>query len=95
MNKREKKDIIKPMDDRRHALIATSISKDEDGQVKILGENLLDFAKGHSFGYIVASMFLGKKIKSQELEEFVNFRLKRFSSAFQIRFRLSVALITL
>lgn len=72
----ENHDRIKPMDDRRHALIATSISKDEDGQVKILGENLLDFAKGHSFGYIVASMFLGKKIKSEELEEFVNFILK-------------------
>lgn len=76
VNKREEKDIIESMDDRRHALIATSISKDEDGQVKVLGENLLDFAKGHSFGYIVASMFLGKKIKSAELEEFVGFVLK-------------------
>lgn len=72
----ENNDKIEPMDDRKHALIATSISKDEDGQVKILGENLLDFAKDHSFGYIVASMFLGKKIKSKELEEFVNFILK-------------------
>lgn len=71
-----KKDIIENMDERKHALITTSISKDEDGQVKILGEDLLDFSKNHSLGYIAASMFLGKKIKSKELEEFVNFVLK-------------------
>jgi len=64
------------MDDRKHALIASSISRDEDGHATVLGEDLLDFAKGHSFAYIAASMFLGKKIKSSELEEFVDFVLK-------------------
>ncbi len=71
-----KKDIIENMDDRRHALIATSISRDDGGRPTVLGEDLLEFSKKHSFGYIVASLFLGKKIKSKELEEFVNFILK-------------------
>lgn len=72
----EKGAIIENMDDRRHALISTSISRDEGGKVLVLGEELLDFAKGHSFAYIVASMFLGRKIKSKELEEFVDFILR-------------------
>lgn len=72
----EKKDIMEDMADRKHALISTSISKDTGGSVALLGEDLLTFARDHSFGYIVASMFVGKKIKSAELEEFVNFILK-------------------
>ncbi len=73
---RDENAIINNMEDRKHALISSSISKDVDGEVKILGENLLTLTQDHSFGYIVASMFLGKKIKSKELEEFVNFILK-------------------
>ncbi|HVT01612.1 MAG TPA: citrate/2-methylcitrate synthase [Patescibacteria group bacterium] len=68
--------IIEKMDDRRHALISTSVSKDEGGKATVLGEDLLSFSKNNSFGYIVASLFLGKKIKSKELEEFVSFVLK-------------------
>ncbi|HVZ67290.1 MAG TPA: citrate/2-methylcitrate synthase [Patescibacteria group bacterium] len=68
--------IIEPMEDRRHALISTSVSGDKDGKVLVLGEDLLSFSKSNSFGYIVASLFLGKKIKSKELEDFVNFILK-------------------
>src|SRR3989344_7834366 len=50
--------IIESMEDRKHALISSSISKDEDGEVKILGESLLTLTNDHTFGYIVASMFL-------------------------------------
>lgn len=67
------------MDDitnRRAALITTSISKDQDGEATILQENLLDFAKTHSFAYEVISMFLGKKVSSKELETFVDFILR-------------------
>lgn len=64
------------MEDRRHALITTSISKDEDGQVKILGEDLLVFTKNNSFSYIVGSLFLGKKVRSKEFSEFVDFVLR-------------------
>lgn len=64
------------MDDRRHALIASSISKDVDGEVKVLGEDLLSFAKENSFAKIASSMFLGKKINSSDTEELVDFILK-------------------
>lgn len=64
------------MENRKHALIATSISGDDNGEVKILGENLLTFAKSNSFAKIVGSMFLGGKIKSKELEEFIDFVLR-------------------
>ncbi|KKQ96486.1 MAG: hypothetical protein UT56_C0005G0007 [Candidatus Levybacteria bacterium GW2011_GWB1_39_7] len=76
VNKLSKKDIIESMHDRNHALISTSISGYKEGKVLVLGEELLDFAKNHSFAYIVASIFLGKKIKSRELEEFVDFILR-------------------
>lgn len=67
---------IHNMDDRKHALISSSISKDEEGDVKILGEDLLPFAKENSFAKIAVSLFLGKKIKSSETEEFVDFILR-------------------
>lgn len=67
---------IETMDERRHALIASSISKDVDGEVSILGEDLLSFARGNSFAKIASSMFLGKKITSSETEELVDFILK-------------------
>lgn len=68
--------VMDDMENRKHALIATSISKDEDGVPKLLGEDLLTFAKNNSFGTIVASLFLGKKIKSKELSDFVDFVLR-------------------
>lgn len=67
---------IEDMDDRRHALISSSISKDVDGDVKILGEDILPFAKDNSFAKIAASLFLGKKIQSHDTEELVDFILK-------------------
>lgn len=67
---------IESMDDRHHALIASSISKDVDGEVKVLGEDLLSFAKENTFAKIAASMFLGKKITSSDTEELVDFILR-------------------
>lgn len=67
---------IRIMEQRKKALISTTISKDEDGKVKILNEDLLSFAKNNSFAAIVVSLFLGKKIKSKELEEFIDFILR-------------------
>ncbi|MBI3984837.1 MAG: hypothetical protein HY344_02730 [Candidatus Levybacteria bacterium] len=67
---------IRSMEQRKKALISTTISKDEDGNVKILNEDLLKFAKQNSFAAIVASLFLGKKIKSRQLEDFVDFVLR-------------------
>ncbi len=67
---------IEYMEDRRHALISSSISKDVDGDVKILGEDLTTFAKDNSFAKIAASLFLGKKLQNSETEELVDFILK-------------------
>lgn len=67
---------IENMDDRKHALISSSISKDVDGEVKILNEDILDFANQNSFAKIIASLFLGKKIQSSDTEEFVDFILR-------------------
>ncbi len=67
---------IENMDDRKHALISSSISKDVDGEVQVLGEDLLSFANNNGFPKIIASMFLGKKIQSQDTEELVDFILK-------------------
>ena len=68
--------IIEQMTQRKPALITTSISSDKEGEPQILGENLLTFARENSFAAIAASLFLGKKAKSKELEEFVDFILR-------------------
>ena len=72
----ERNGTIEGMEDRKHALISSTISKDVDGDVKILGEDLLPFAKSNSFAKIAASLFLGKKIVSSDTEELVDFILK-------------------
>lgn len=67
---------MKDLSHRQHALITTSISKDEKGDVKILGEDLLAFVEARSFAGIVASLFLGKLKVSREMEQFVDFTLR-------------------
>jgi len=76
VNQASKNYIIEDMDDRKHALIASSISKDVDGDVKILGEDVVSLAKDNSFSKISSSLFLGKKIQSEETEKLVDFILK-------------------
>jgi len=60
------------MSNRKQALITTSISNEINGEASILGENLLSFVQSRSFASIIASMFLGKKSVSKELEAFVD-----------------------
>jgi ATP citrate (pro-S)-lyase len=61
---------------RKPAMFANSVSYDKQDKVYILGSELLEFAGGHSFAYIVASMFLGRPKVSKELEEFIDFVLR-------------------
>ncbi len=61
---------------RRPALIASSLSGDVDGDAQILGQDVLALASEHSFGWIVAAMLLGRPISSPQLEEFVDFVLR-------------------
>lgn len=79
LNTYKDKDYTLAMEDvekREHALIASSISGDIEGEPQVLGEDLLKFAKENSFAKIVSSMFLGKKIKSGDTEKFVDFVLR-------------------
>ena len=69
----------KPAEDlqnRKKGLITSSVSFDVDGDVQLLGENLLDLVEKNSFAAITTSMLLGKQIQSQETEEFVDFVLR-------------------
>lgn len=68
--------IVSMLDTRHKALFTSSVSCDKDGSVQILQEDLLHMVDHNSFAKIVASMFLGKKIKSKELEIFVDYILK-------------------
>lgn len=61
---------------RQKALVTSSISEDDGGVVKVLGEDLLTFSKDHSFAAIVTALFLGKKAKSEEVVAFVDFVLR-------------------
>lgn len=76
IKKKEYNALMAKMDQRQHALIVSSISQDVDDEVKILQEDLLSFAKKYSFAYEAVSLFLGRQIKSKELEEFVDFVLR-------------------
>lgn len=66
----------KTMETRKHAIITSSISSEKSGHVNILGEDLSSLTQNHSFAYIVSSLFLGKKIQSQEMEGFIDLVLR-------------------
>ena len=61
---------------RRKAAFASSIARETENEVLLLEEDQLKLSQEHSFAYITASMLLGRKIKSKELEEFVDLTLK-------------------
>jgi ATP citrate (pro-S)-lyase len=61
---------------RNHAMFASSISEEKDGDIHILGKNLIDFAKDSSFAEMVVSMFLGKQVQSREVIDCVDHILK-------------------
>ncbi len=68
--------IVREMSTRQRALITTSISADKEGQPQLLGEDLLSVVKNNSFAGIVAALFLGRKARSKELEQFIDFVLR-------------------
>lgn len=68
--------MLEKMSKRKPGLITTTISKDEGGVPQVLGEDLLPFAREHSFAFIVGSLFLGKKLQSKKTEAFIDFVLR-------------------
>lgn len=69
-------EVVSSIQKRQKSLIASRISGDKDGQPYLLNEELLSFTKTNSFATVVASVFLGKKVQSKELESFVDFILR-------------------
>ncbi len=61
---------------RSSSFFINGISHDKDGSVEIVGEDLLTLATKNSYGYIVGSMLLGKKLKSKETASFIDLVMK-------------------
>jgi ATP citrate (pro-S)-lyase len=64
------------LQNRKAGLITSSVSFDVDGDVKVMGQDLLELAQDNSFATITASMLLGKPVRSPETETFVDFVLR-------------------
>lgn len=64
------------LNNRQSGLITSSVSYDVDGDVKLLGQDLLSLVENNSFASITASMLLGKQLQSKEAEEFIDFVLR-------------------
>ncbi len=62
--------------ERKKSLFMSSISREKDGKVEVLGSDLTELSASTSFAELLISMFLGKKIKSKEVVEFVDTVLK-------------------
>ena len=69
-------DKLKNINNRKKSLFINSISRDKGGSVEIVGEDILDFARKRSYGYIVGSMLLGKKLKSELTADFIELAIK-------------------
>jgi ATP citrate (pro-S)-lyase len=67
---------LKEMENRKPVLFSSSISGEVNDQVEILGEDLMKFTAEKSFAEIAASMFLGRKLKSELTTEFFDIVLK-------------------
>jgi ATP citrate (pro-S)-lyase len=67
---------VSELNDRQKGLITSSVSYDVDGDVKLLGKDLLDLVENNSFASLTASMLLGKQVQSKETAEFVDFVLR-------------------
>lgn len=61
---------------RKKASFTSSIAKETETGLFLLGEDHLSLTQNNSFAFITASLLLGKKIKSKDLEEFVDLTMK-------------------
>ncbi len=64
------------MGSRKKSLFMSSVSREKDGNVEVLGTDLTELSASTSFAELVVSMFLGKKIQSKEVIEFVDMVFK-------------------
>ncbi len=61
---------------RKKSLFMSSISREKDGKVEVLGTDLTELSSSTSFAELLISMFLGTKIQSKEVVAFVDTVLK-------------------
>jgi len=66
----------KLMQERSASLFVNRISEDQGGEVKILGQSLLQFVSNKSFTEIALGMFLGKEPASRKLVDFFDISLR-------------------
>jgi ATP citrate (pro-S)-lyase len=64
---------------RRKALIASHLSGDKDGDVQLLGRDLLTTVEANSLSGLIASMLLGREIRAEKTAAFVDYTLKLLS----------------
>jgi ATP citrate (pro-S)-lyase len=62
--------------ERSKKLFMSSVSGENEGEVEILGQNLLEFAANNSFGQVVAGLLLGRPAKSEILPQLMDFLFK-------------------
>lgn len=61
---------------RKRSLILSHISGDVDGDVQLIGNNLLATVQSHSVASLYASLLLGHNVKSRRLDDFIDFCLR-------------------
>lgn len=62
--------------DRKKGLITSSVSYDKDGEIQVLGQDLLATVDQSSFASMVMSMLLGKPKVAPETEQFADYVLR-------------------
>jgi ATP citrate (pro-S)-lyase len=70
------KESSQSMDGRKKSLFMSSVSREKDGKVEVLGSDLTELSEKMSFAELIVSMFLGKKIQSKEVIDFTDIVLK-------------------
>lgn len=79
VKKNEQGDLSKKVEEmtrRSSSYFINGISRDKDGSVEIVGEDLLTFATENNYGYIVGSMLLGTQLKAKETASFIDLVMK-------------------
>ena len=72
----KKLDSYRTIGNRSKALVVSHISGDIDGDIQLLGEDLLDTVHDASYAQVVVSLLMGQQVKSERLVTFVDYVLR-------------------
>ena len=73
---RETQEPARSIGERHHHLAMSTLSGDVNGDVQLLGSDLLDTVESNSLAGLILSMFLGKQVKSRKLIDFTDYTLR-------------------